>query len=120
MISFLKRAVFYVFLFFNHVRTFFIIAFIFLIFKNKVWFLIGGYNCIPKDQRKNYDETKLIKDFRTVFLKYDIIWLLGAISCELISDWCFWISFIIWGIYFSKNTSLSYKAFDKYKINNKS
>lgn len=85
-----------------------------MIFKNKVWFLIDRYNCIPKDHRKNYDETKLIKDFRTIFLKYSLIWLFGAISCGLISDWC-----IIWGIYFSKNTSLSYKTFDKYKINNK-
>ncbi|MFL1471592.1 MULTISPECIES: DUF3784 domain-containing protein [Clostridia] len=38
---------------------FFIVTFI---------FLIVGYNCIPKDQSKNYYETKLIKDFRNVFL----------------------------------------------------
>ncbi len=96
---------------------FFTIAFIFLIFKNKAWFLIGGYNCIPKEQRKNYDETKLIKDFRNTFLKYGLIWLFGGVGCILISDLCFWISFIIWLIYFSKNSSLSYKIFDKYKIN---
>ncbi|MGX4601734.1 DUF3784 domain-containing protein [Faecalimicrobium sp. JNUCC 81] len=96
---------------------FFIVAFIFLIFKNKAWFLIGGYNCIPKEQRKNYNESKLIKDFRTTFFKCGIIWLFGGIGCILISDWCFLVSFIIFGIYFSKNTSLSYKIFDKYKIN---
>ena len=96
---------------------FFIIAFIFLIFKNKAWFLIGGYNCIPKEQRKNYDETKLIKDFGTTFFKYGLIWLLGAVGCILISNWSYWIAFIIWIIYFSKNTSFSNKMFDKYKIN---
>ncbi|WP_195941035.1 DUF3784 domain-containing protein [Romboutsia sp. 1001713B170131_170501_G6] len=47
---------------------FFIISFIFLIFRDKAYFLIGGYNCITKAQRKNYDEKKLSKDFGTTFL----------------------------------------------------
>lgn len=41
---------------------------IFFIFRDKACVLIGGYNCIPKEQRKNYDETKLSKDFGATFL----------------------------------------------------
>ncbi|MDB8791365.1 DUF3784 domain-containing protein [Romboutsia sp. 1001216sp1] len=96
---------------------FFIISFIFLIFRDKACFLIAGYNCIPKDQRKNYDEKKLSKDFGTTFFKYGLIWLFGAVGCILISNWSYLIAFIIWIIYFSKNTSFSNKIFDKYKIN---
>ncbi|CEP45930.1 Domain of uncharacterised function (DUF3784) [[Clostridium] sordellii] len=96
---------------------FFIVAFIFLIFKNKACFLIAGYNCISKEKRKNYDESKLSKDFGTTFFKYALIFLLGSIGCILISNWCFWIAFIIWLIYFLKNVSFDNKIFDKYKIN---
>ncbi|WP_250673693.1 DUF3784 domain-containing protein (plasmid) [Paraclostridium ghonii] len=96
---------------------FFIVAFIFFIFKNKSCILISGYNFIPKDQRKNYDETKLSKDFGTTFFKYGLIFFLGGIGCIMISSWCFWISFAIWLIYFLRNTSFSNKIFDKYKIN---
>lgn len=96
---------------------FFIVALIFFIFKNKACILIGGYNCIPKAQRKNYDELKLSKDFKTTFFKYSLIFLLGSIGCVLVSDWCFWISLTIWLIYFLKNVSFDNKIFDKYKIN---
>ncbi|WP_077065267.1 DUF3784 domain-containing protein [Paraclostridium sordellii] len=96
---------------------FFIVAFIFLIFKNKSCFLIAGYNCISKEKRKNYDESKLSKDFGTTFFKYGLIFLLGSIGCILISNCFFWIAFIIWLIYFLKNVSFDNKIFDKYKIN---
>ncbi|WP_082367602.1 DUF3784 domain-containing protein [Paraclostridium bifermentans] len=47
---------------------FFVISFIFFIFKDKACILIGGYNLISKDKRKNYDEVRLSKDFRNTFL----------------------------------------------------
>lgn len=94
---------------------FFVISFIFFIFKDKACILIGGYNLISKDKRKGYDEVRLSKDFRNTFFNYGLIFLIGGIGCLFISNWCFWIAFLVWLIYFCKNVSFSNKIFDKYK-----
>lgn len=95
---------------------FFIISMIFFIFKEKSCILIAGYNFKSKDERKQYDEKRISKDFAFSNLKYSLIFLVGSIGCILISEWCFYISFIIWLLYFIKNCGSVNKIFDKYKI----
>lgn len=74
----------------------FIISMIFFIFKEKSCILIAGYNFKSKDERKQYDEKRISKDFAFSNLKHSLIFLVGSIGCILISEWCFYISFIIW------------------------
>lgn len=95
---------------------FFIISMIFLIFKEKSCILISGYNFKSKKERNYYDEINISKDYGFTFLKYSMIFFIGAIGCALISDWCFLISISIWIVYFIKNCGSDDKYFDKYKI----
>lgn len=95
---------------------FFIISMIFIIFKERSCILISGYNFKSKEERKQYDEKRISKDYGLNCLKYSLIFLIGAIGCIFISDWCFYISLIIWVLYFIKNCGSVNKVFDKYKI----
>lgn len=95
---------------------FFIISMIFFIFKEKSCILIAGYNFKSKDERKQYDENRISKDYGFTFLKYSLIFLIGTIGCILISEWCFFVSLLIWILCFFKSCGSVDKVFDNYKI----
>lgn len=89
---------------------------IFFIFKEKACILISGYNFKTKKEREEYDEIRLSKDERNFFFRCSTIYLIGAVISIFIGALSFWITFIVWIIYFLKNLHFnSKKTFSKYK-----
>ena len=96
--------------------TFFIFGLIFAISKEKGASLIAGYNFKPKEERKKYNEKQMSKDMRNTFFIYSLIFLVGTVATYIWGKIWFWISFIIWLIYFFKNFHIDdEKAFGKYR-----
>lgn len=92
-----------------------VMGWVFFFAKEKACILISGYNFKTKEERKQYDERKMSKDFQTFsFICSDILFV-SALGCIFISDFCFFIGLFLWGIYFFKHVGLSDKHFDKYK-----
>ncbi len=72
---------------------------------------------MSKDQRKMYDQKKMSKDQRNAFLIWGLIFAVGAILANFISQFFAIIAFIVWLIVFFKDVHLDEeKAFGKYKI----
>lgn len=95
---------------------FLIIGLIFAFLKEKACVLISGYNFKSKTERKNYDELRMSKDMRNFWLICGGMFFIGAITTLLFGNFFFWITFIVWIIYFFKNVHLDEeKAFSKYK-----
>ena len=85
--------------------------------KDKAAILISGFNSMSKDQRKMYDQKKMSKDQRNAFLIWGLIFAVGAILANFISQFFAIIAFIVWLIIFFKDVHLDEeKAFGKYKI----
>lgn len=95
--------------------VFLIIGFVFLIAKEKACILISGYNFKSKEERKQYDEKKMSRDFRNFSFICSTIFFISALGCLFVSDISFFAGLIVWIVYFFKNVGLSDKAFDKYK-----
>lgn len=92
---------------------------IFGIMKEKGASLIVGYNFKPKKERRKYDEKQMSKDMRNLFFIYGLIFLVGTVATYIWGKIWFWISFMIWLIYFFKNLHIDdEKAFGKYKKGN--
>ena len=96
---------------------FLIFALIFTILKDKAAILISWFNSMSKDQREMYDQKKMSKDQRNAFLIWGLIFAVGAILANFISQFFAIIAFIVWLIIFFKDVHLDEeKAFGKYKI----
>ena len=85
---------------------FLIFALIFTILKDKAAILISGFNSISKDQREMYDQKKMSKDQRNAFLIWGLIFAVGAILANFISQFFAIIAFIVWLIIFFKDVHL--------------
>ena len=95
---------------------FFVFGLIFAIMKEKGAILIAGYNNKSKEERKKFNEKQMTKDMRNHFFRYSFIFLIGTVATYIWGKIWFWISFIIWLIYFFKNVHLNVeKAFGKYR-----
>ena len=93
-----------------------LLGMIFLLLKEKACVLISGYNFKTKKEREEYDEVRLSKDECNFFFRCAIIYLIGAIISIFVGALCFWISFLVWLVYFLKNVHLNAEeAFNKYK-----
>lgn len=93
-----------------------LLGMIFFIFKEKACVLISGYNLKSKKEREEYDEVSLCKDERNFFSICAIIFFIGAAISIFIGSLSFWISFVVWLVYFFKNVHFdTEKAFAKYK-----
>lgn len=92
-------------------------AVIFGLLKEKGAVLISGFNTLPKQEQKKYDQSKMSKDMRNAFIYWCIIWLVGAIFSYLITPYMAIISLIVWFIFFFKDVHLNpEKAFNKYRL----
>lgn len=95
---------------------FFIFGLIFAIMKEKGASLIAGYNFKSKEERKKYDEKQMSKDMRNLFFISSLIFLVGMIATYILGKIVFWISFIVWLIYFFRDFHIDdEKAFGKYR-----
>lgn len=98
---------------------FLIFGLIFAIMKEKGASLIAGYNFKSKEERKEYDEKQMSEDMRNLFFIYSLIFLAGTVATYIGGKIWFWISFMIWLIYFLKNFHIDdEKAFGKYRKRN--
>lgn len=98
---------------------FFVFGLIFAVMREKRASLIAGYNFKSKEERKDYDEKRMSKDMRNLFFIYSLIFLLGAILTYIWGKVWFWITFVIWFVYFFKNVNIDdEKAFGKYRKKN--
>lgn len=98
---------------------FLILGLIFAIMKEKGTRLIAGYNFKRKEERKKYDEKQMSKDMRNILFTYSLIFLAGTVATYIWGKIWFWISFIIWLVYFLKNFHIDdEKAFGKYRKRN--
>ena len=71
-----------------------------LIRYGKMYFLLAGYNTLPKEEKEKYDIEGIAKVFRDVMFGMAAIIILGYVTAELtefntIKDYSFWISLII-------------------------
>lgn len=96
---------------------FLIFGLIFAIMKEKGASLIAGYNFKSKEERKKYDEKQMSIDMRNLFFTYSLIFLVGTVATYMWGKVWFWISFVIWLIFFFKDVHIDdEKAFGKYRI----
>ena len=98
---------------------FLIFALIFTILKDKAAILISGFNSMSKDQREMYDQKKMSKDQRNAFLIWGLIFAVGAILANFISQFFAIIAFIVWLIIFFKgaSTSFAFKVISSFIVN---
>lgn len=83
----------------------------------KATIIISGFNLKSKDEKKQYDTKRMIKDYRNSMLIWTLIFLVGAIGSYYINKYCSIVAFVIWLIIFFKDVHLDEeKAFGKYKI----
>lgn len=83
----------------------------------KATIIISGFNLKSKDEKKQYDTKRMIKDYRNSMLIWTLIFLVGAIGSYYINQYCSIVAFVIWLIIFFKDVHLDEeKAFGKYKI----
>lgn len=95
---------------------FFIMGLIFAVMKEKASSLIAGYNFKSKEERKKYDEKKMSMDMRNFFFICSGIFVIGTVATYIWGANCFWISFIIFIVYFFRDVHIDdEKAFGKYK-----
>jgi hypothetical protein len=96
---------------------FLLLGLLFALLKEKACMLISGYNFKTAEERKDYDEERLSRDMRNFLFVCGGIFLLGGIAAFLWGIVCFWISLIVWLIYFFKNVHMDdEKAFGKYRL----
>lgn len=90
---------------------------LFLLLKEKAAMLISGFNTLPKETRKDYDQKKISKDQRNTFFLWAFVMAAGCIASYYISTYAAVPTFIIWLILFFKEVHLdTEKAFGKYKL----
>lgn len=90
---------------------------VFLMLGEKATIIISGFNLKSKDEKKQYDTNRMIKDYRNSMLIWTLIFLVGAIGSYYINQYCSIVAFVIWLIIFFKDVHLDEeKAFGKYKI----
>ena len=66
----------------------------------KMYFLLAGYNTLPKEEKEKYDIKGIAKVFRNVMFGMAAIIIIGYIVAKLtelntIKDYAFWISLVI-------------------------
>lgn len=99
------------------VVIFTLIVGVFLMLGEKATIIISGFNLKSKDEKKQYDTKRMIKDYRNSMLIWTLIFLVGAIGSYYINQYCSIVAFVIWLIIFFKDVHLDEeKAFGKYKI----
>lgn len=99
------------------VVIFTLIVGVFLMLGEKATIIISGFNLKSKDEKKEYDTKRMIKDYRNSMLIWTLIFLVGAIGSYYINQYCSIVAFVIWLIIFFKDVHLDEeKAFGKYKI----
>ena len=96
---------------------FLVLAVIFALLKEKGAILISGFNTIPKQERKKYNQLKMSKDMRNSLLIWCAIFAVGAILSYIISSYMAIASFIVWIVLFFRDVHLDEeKAFGKYRL----
>lgn len=96
---------------------FLVMTILFTLLKEKAAVLISGFNSIPKEERKNYNQQKMSKDMRNSFILWSIIFFVGALMSFLVSTYVAIISFVVWLILFFKDVHVDMeKAFGKYRL----
>ena len=99
------------------VVIFTLIVGVFLMLGEKATIIISGFNLKSKDEKKQYDTKRMIKDYRNSMLIWTLIFLVGAIGSYYINQYCSIVAFVICLIIFFKDIHLDEeKAFGKYKI----
>ena len=89
-----------------------------LIKYGKMYFLIAGYNTMPKKEKEKYDIEGIAKVFGNVMFGMALVMLIGYLIAKftanpMIQDYTFWITFIIGISYLLIETNSK-----KYKKNN--
>lgn len=93
------------------------LAVMFTVGKEKASIIISGFHEKSKEERALYDEVKLCRDHRNMFLLYTVIYFIGAVGSQFFTSYTAIVSFIIWLIVFSQDVHFDdEKAFGKYKI----
>lgn len=78
--------------------------------------LVLGYNYKTKEERTNYDEIRISRHYRNMFLFWAILFLIGALGSVCFGKVCFGVSCLIWLISFCRNIHIDEeKDFDKFK-----
>lgn len=98
------------------VPCFAIISLVFAIGKEKSAILISGFNSLPKQQRDQYDQTKMAADMRNSTALWALIMLIGALA-SLIWAYLVIAAYVVWIVLFFKDVHFDvHKAFDKYLL----
>lgn len=96
---------------------FYVIAFIFVIKKEKAAGLISGFNSLPKEEQKNYDTARMVLDMRADVQTWATLFLFGGVITYMVSQWLTIAVFAIWFYLFFKQVKLdAHKAFEKYRL----
>lgn len=96
---------------------FYVIAFIFVIRKEKAAGLISGFNSLPKEEQKNYDTARMVLDMRADVQTWATLFLFGGVVTYMVSQWLTIAVFAIWFYLFFKQVKLdAHKAFEKYRL----
>jgi len=93
-------------------------ALLFAVLKGKAAIFIAGFNTMPKEQRKQYDQERMSKDQRNAFILWAVILGSGSILSYLTSQqYLAKAAVVIWLVVFFRDVHLDEeKAFGKYKI----
>ena len=95
---------------------FILVAAMFTVLKEKAAILISGFNALPKEKRKLYDQEKMSRDQRNSLLIWAGITGAGAVLSYFLSGYLGIVAMIIWLILFFKDVHMdAEKAFQKYK-----
>lgn len=97
------------------VPCFWIISFIFGIYKEKAAKLISGFNMLPEREQEQYDKARMAKDVRDQSFLWGAIMAAGAL-CSFIWSYAAVPAYCIWLILFFQEVHLdARKAFEKYR-----
>lgn len=95
-----------------------VIGGIFSYYGDKACRLVLGYNLKTEEERLGYDELKLSRHYRNMFLLWSALFLMEALASFCFGEVCFGIACLLWLISFCKNIHIDEeKDFNKFKKN---
>ncbi len=99
------------------VPIFWLIALMMMLLKEKGAILMAGFNSLPREEQKKYDQRRIAQDAQKQFWLWGFLFLAGAGLCILISGYVAILIYGFWIVLFFKNVHLTAeKAFEKYKL----
>lgn len=96
---------------------FLLLAIIFAMLKEKGAVLISGFNSLPKDERKQYDQLKMSEDMRNTLFVWFFLFAVGGVLTSIFSVTFTILAFVVWLVLFFKEVHFDTEtAFHKYKL----